>query len=61
MTVPFRSARYEILVENPDGVCRGIVAVAVDGAAIPDWPRGLKMLDDGVTHHVSVRLGAEIN
>ena len=61
MTVRFRSARYEILVENPDGVCRGIVAVAVDGAAIPDWPRGLKMLDDGVTHHVSVRLGAEIN
>ena len=61
LTVRFRSARYEILVENPDGVCRGIVAVAVDGAAIPDWPRGLKMLDDGVTHHVSVRLGAEIN
>ncbi len=61
MTVRFRSARYEILVDNPDEVCRGIVAVAVDGAVISDWPGGLKMLDDGVTHHVSVRLGVEIS
>ena len=34
MTVRFRSARYEILVENPDGVCRGIVAVTVDGMTV---------------------------
>jgi cyclic beta-1,2-glucan synthetase len=61
ITVRFRSARYEILVENPDGVYDGIVAVAVDGAAIEDWPLGLKMLDDCVTHHVTVRLGAEVN
>jgi cyclic beta-1,2-glucan synthetase len=58
ITVRFRSAHYEILVENPDGVCRGIVAVTVDGVANTKWPKGLKMLDDGVTHHVTVRLGA---
>src|SRR6185295_7194392 len=27
MTVRFRSTHYEVLVENPDGVCRGIVAI----------------------------------
>lgn len=60
MTVRFHSARYEILVENPEGVCHGIVAVTLDGVAITERPLGLKMLDDSVTHHVSVRLGAEI-
>ena len=57
MTVRCRLARYEILVENPDGVCRGIVATAVDGTAILRQPFGLKMQDDGITHHVLVRLG----
>jgi cyclic beta-1,2-glucan synthetase len=57
MTVRFRSARYEILVENPDGVSRGVVAVTVDGAAILQQLIGLKMQDDGNTHRVLVRLG----
>ena len=57
MTVRFRSARYEILVENPDGVSRGVVAATVDGAAILQQPIGLKMQDDGNTHRVLVRLG----
>ncbi|HME27373.1 MAG TPA: glycosyl hydrolase family 65 protein [Acetobacteraceae bacterium] len=57
MTVRFRSGQYEILVENPDGVCSGIVAATVDGAAVGGRPLSFKMLDDGVTHHVQVRLG----
>ncbi len=57
MTVRFRSAHYEILVENPDGVCRGIVAATVDGTAVAERPFALKMQDDGITHHVLVRLG----
>jgi cyclic beta-1,2-glucan synthetase len=57
MTVQFRSAHYEILVENPEGVCRGIVAITVDEAADGERPFALKMQDDGVTHHVLVRLG----
>ena len=57
MTVRFHSARYEILVENPDGVCRGIAAATMDGTAIPRQPLGLTMRDDGITHHVLVRLG----
>ena len=57
LTVRFRSASYEILVENPDGVCRGIVAITVDGAAVGERPFAVKMQDDGVTHHVLARLG----
>ena len=57
MTVRFRSAHYEITVENPAGVCRGVVAATVDGMVVGERPLGLKMLDDGATHHVLVRLG----
>jgi len=57
MTVRFRSTYYEILVENPDGLCRGIVAITVDGAPIGERPFAVKMQDDGVTHHVLARLG----
>jgi cyclic beta-1,2-glucan synthetase len=59
MSVRFRSAHYEVLVENPDSVCRGIVGATVDGAAIGERPLGFKMIDDGVTHHVLVRLGVD--
>ena len=57
MTIRFRSARYEILVENPDGVCRGVVAAVIDGQAVMERPLNLKLLDDGVAHNVQVRLG----
>jgi cyclic beta-1,2-glucan synthetase len=57
MMVRFGTARYKILVENPDGVCRSIAAAAMDGTAILRQPFGLKMQDDGITHHVQVRLG----
>jgi len=52
-----RSARYEITVENPDGVSRGIGSVQVDGTAVVDLPLCLNLLDDGAIHHVLVRLG----
>ena len=35
----------------------GIVAVTVDGMTMAEWPSGLKMLDDGIAHHIVVRLG----
>jgi cyclic beta-1,2-glucan synthetase len=52
-----RSARYEITVENPDRVSRGIASVQLDGTAVVDRPLRLNLLDDGATHHVLVRLG----
>ena len=57
MTVRHRSATYEIVVENPDGVCRGIAAAEADGAAIARRPLRVKLLDDGATHRLLVRLG----
>ena len=57
MTVRFHSARYEILVENPDGVCRGVVSAMIDGQTVVELPLNLKLLDDGATHDIQVRLG----
>ncbi len=57
MTVRYRSARYEILVENPDGVAHGVLSAQSDGRVIAERPLCLPLLDDGTTHHVQVRLG----
>jgi len=52
-----RSSRYEILVENPDGVSSGIVSALVDGIAVTSRPVNIPLVDDGATHQVLVRLG----
>src|SRR5437660_1625560 len=57
MTVRYRSARYEIRVDNPDSVARGVRSAAVDGTAISERPVCLRLLDDGLTHRVDLRLG----
>ncbi len=57
MTLRFHSAHYDIVVENPDGVSQGVAAATVDAELVTARPLHLKMLDDGVTHHVVVRLG----
>jgi cyclic beta-1,2-glucan synthetase len=57
ITLRFHSARYEIVVENPGGVCRGVVAATVDATSVDGNPLHVKLLDDGATHHVVVRLG----
>jgi cyclic beta-1,2-glucan synthetase len=55
----YRSARYEIAVENPDGVSRGVVRVELDGALMPaaGGQARLALVDDGATHRVRVVLG----
>ena len=57
VTLRYRSAGYEIVVENPDGVSRGIVSVEADGVAVVAQALRLTLLDDGMIHHVVVRLG----
>jgi cyclic beta-1,2-glucan synthetase len=57
MTLRHRSARYEIMVENPNGVSRGIAFAQADRIPIAGSPLRLDLLDDGGTHHVLVRLG----
>jgi cyclic beta-1,2-glucan synthetase len=58
MTVRHRSARYDILVENPDRADQGVLSAQLDGKALLDRPVRLPLLDDGMTHHVRLRLGA---
>jgi cyclic beta-1,2-glucan synthetase len=53
-----RSARYEISVENPLGVCRGILATRLDGEMLTGNKKLLiPLADDGATHVVHVVLG----
>ena len=53
----YHSARYEIVVENPNGVCRGVSLVEVDGKALDSVRTPIALSDDGATHHVRVVLG----
>ena len=53
----YRSARYEIAVENPRGVSRGVASAALDGKALPEGLTRVPLVDDGATHKVRVVLG----
>ena len=53
----YRSARYEIAVENPNGVCRGVDHAELDGNTLPEGPTRVPLADDGQTHKVRVILG----
>jgi len=57
-SVAFRHgrARYDIRVENPHGVSRGVVAVELDGALLRGQA-GVPLIDDGESHRVRVVLG----
>ncbi|MBQ9263700.1 MAG: glycosyl transferase [Clostridia bacterium] len=51
----FRNAVYEIDIQNPDHVCRGVKQVLVDGKAIEG--NVLPAFSDGKAHQISVTLG----
>jgi cyclic beta-1,2-glucan synthetase len=59
MTFRYRSATYEVTVENPLGVCRGILATKLDGEMQKNSGGKLllPLVDDGATHKVQVILG----
>jgi cyclic beta-1,2-glucan synthetase len=57
ITFHYHASRYEITVENPHGVTRGISGVEVDGAPLASGRAGLPLTDDGATHRVRVVLG----
>ena len=50
-------ARYAISVENPLGVCRGILAIKLDGQMLSGKPALIPLLDDGASHRVQIVLG----
>jgi cyclic beta-1,2-glucan synthetase len=51
------SSRYQIVVENPQGVQRGIAAAELDGVPIAINPVLVPLNDDGTDHRVTIRLG----
>jgi cyclic beta-1,2-glucan synthetase len=58
----YHASRYEIAVENPDGVNRGVTQVELDGkavhGAIDAGAARLALTDDAAVHRVRVVLGA---
>jgi cyclic beta-1,2-glucan synthetase len=53
----YKSARYDIRVENPDSVCRGVVVAELDGVALPENKALVPLADDGASHRLRVVLG----
>jgi cyclic beta-1,2-glucan synthetase len=53
----YRSGRYEIVVENPTGVSRGVAYAELDGKVLPGGPTRVPLTDDGGAHRVRVILG----
>ncbi len=53
----YRSTRYEITVENPEGVSRGVIRTELDGIILPGSEARISLMDDGITHQVRVTLG----
>jgi cyclic beta-1,2-glucan synthetase len=52
----YHSAQYEITVENPHGVARGVSFAELDGARLSGGDH-IRLADDGTTHRVRVVLG----
>ena len=56
-----RNSRYEILVENPGGVQRGVTRVVCDGEITSDPRSAISLKNDGKTHRIEVQLGADLS
>jgi cyclic beta-1,2-glucan synthetase len=57
ISLRYRSARYEIVVGNRDGIGRGIRSATIDGVSIATRPLRLPLVDDGGVHRVQLELG----
>ncbi|MEA2626289.1 MAG: hypothetical protein QOD06_2334, partial [Candidatus Binatota bacterium] len=61
MTFRYHSTRYDIRVENPRGVTRGVVSSRVDGEQLEECEgpgrAEIPLVDDGSTHEVRIVLG----
>ena len=51
LSLRYRTARYDIAVENPTGACRGVAVLELDGVALDDRT-GVPLVDDRKTHRV---------
>ena len=53
----YRTARYEIVVENPNAVSRGVASRELDGRTLADGEVAIPLVDDGAAHRIRVVLG----
>ncbi len=53
----YHTARYEIVVENPQGVSRGVAVAELDGQVLAGGGAAIPLVDDGATHQVRIVLG----
>jgi len=53
----YGSARYEIAVDNPRGVSRGVAHAELDGIAVSERPLKMALMDDGRIHRLHIMLG----
>jgi cyclic beta-1,2-glucan synthetase len=58
ITYRFGRTKYDIVVENPLGVCTGVLAVKADGQSITGSQKNLiSLADDGTPHKILIVLG----
>jgi cyclic beta-1,2-glucan synthetase len=53
----YHTTRYDIIVDNPHALSRGIASLEVDGALLPEGA-SVELHDDGVTHRIRAVLGS---
>jgi len=53
-------ATYEILVENPNGHCKGLSSVVLDGAKLSEPKAEITLTKDGRTHSVHIIMGEQV-
>ena len=51
------SATYNIIVENPDSQCGGVVSAFLDGQTV-EFRTGIALAKDGANHAIRIVLGA---
>jgi len=51
----YKSSTYHIVVDNPQGVSKGVRTVLLDGQKLPDGK--IRLADDGIRHEVRVIMG----
>ncbi len=59
VSLRIRSTQYDITVDNPSGVCRGIVALELDGVTL-DNRAGVPLADDQKRHEIRAVMGVVV-